>query len=65
MAEDKSSIGLNIVSFIIPLIGFIAYFNNRKEFPVKAKSALNWTWAGFGFALFLNILGAALKEFAN
>lgn len=36
--DDKSNVGLNILSFFVPLIGVILYFLLKKEQPVKAKN---------------------------
>ena len=41
--EDRPSIGLNILSFFIPLIGLILYFTMKKDTPNKAKSIIKWT----------------------
>lgn len=41
--EDKPSIGLNILSFFIPLAGLIMYFMMKKDTPNKAKSIIKWT----------------------
>lgn len=36
--NDKSSAGLNLLSFFIPLIGLILYFVLKNEQPIKAKN---------------------------
>lgn len=38
--EDKKSIGLNLLSWFVPLAGIILYFINRKEKPIRSKSNL-------------------------
>lgn len=43
--DDKPSIGLNILSFFIPLVGLILYFTMKKQTPNKAKSLIKWTIA--------------------
>ena len=53
---DTLSTGLKILSFIIPLVGAIIYFSNKKEFPVKAKSAGRAALWGLGIAILLRIL---------
>lgn len=45
---DKSNIGLNIVSFIIPIVGLILYLTLKKETPIKAKNCGKFTLFGFG-----------------
>lgn len=42
---EKASIGLNIVSFLIPIVGWILYFAIKS--PVKAKSCGKWGCIGF------------------
>lgn len=54
---DAPSIGLNILSFFIPLVGWILYFSMRQNTPVKASSCCQWAWIGFGVNIFLTILG--------
>lgn len=43
--EDKPSIGLNILSFFIPLVGLILYFTMKGTTPKKASSLIKWTIA--------------------
>ena len=45
-AVDAPSVGLNIVSFLFPLAGWILYFVFRENTPVKAKSCSKWAWIG-------------------
>tara|TARA_B110000977_G_scaffold106502_1_gene138793 strand:- start:202 stop:405 length:204 start_codon:yes stop_codon:yes gene_type:complete len=49
--NDKPSVGWQILAFIIPIAGIIMYFNNNKEFPIKAKRYIQL--AGFSIALSL------------
>lgn len=39
--DDKSSIGFMILSFFIPILGFILYAIWLKDYPKKANSCLN------------------------
>lgn len=43
---DKPSIGLNIISFLWPLIGFILYLTMKRDTPVKAKKCGKWALIG-------------------
>ncbi|MBQ6533886.1 MAG: zinc ribbon domain-containing protein [Opitutales bacterium] len=43
---DKASIWLQIVSFIIPIVGIILWVAKRKTSPIAAKSYLNVAIAG-------------------
>ena len=40
-----------IISFLIPLIGIIHYFANKKNLPAEAKSALMAAFYGIGSAI--------------
>ena len=52
--NDKPSVGLNILSFLFPLVGWILYFAlNKTE---KAKSCSKWAWIGFVVGFVLNLL---------
>lgn len=44
--NDEPSIGLNILSFFFPIIGWILYFALDKG--EKASSCAKWAWIGFG-----------------
>ena len=62
--NDKKSVGLNILSFFIPLVGLILYFVQKDEKPIQAKSAGKSALGGFitGFVLtvILTVLLVAL-----
>jgi len=51
---DKSSLLLNVISFIIPLVGIIAYFIYRTKAPKKGKAALIAALCGVVFNLLFN-----------
>jgi len=38
--KDKNSIGMNILSFLFPIVGVICFFIWRKESPKKAQGVL-------------------------
>lgn len=42
--------GLKLFSFIIPLVGFIIYFNNWELKPYKAHSGIVWALYGVFFS---------------
>jgi len=56
MSEDQKSTGLNVISFLIPLVGLIVYLTQKDSYPIKAKSAGKSALWGFGIAIGLNIL---------
>lgn len=54
--EDKPNIGLNIVSFLWPIIGLIFYIVFDKETPKRAKDCGKWALIGFIVQVLLVIL---------
>ncbi|HWP50212.1 MAG TPA: zinc ribbon domain-containing protein [Clostridia bacterium] len=59
--EDKPSIGLNILSFFIPLVGLILYFAMKGATPKKASSLIKWTIASIIiYVVFYGCVGASL-----
>lgn len=60
--DDVPSTGLNILSFIIPLAGWIMYFVKKDESPNLARSCSKWAWIGFGVGVFINIISALLID---
>ena len=47
--EDKASVGLIILSFLIPIVGWILYFTKKAATPKAAKQYCTWAWVGFAF----------------
>lgn len=39
---DKPSTGLNVLSFLIPLVGLILYLSWQNSTPIKAKAVGKW-----------------------
>lgn len=58
---DKPSTGLNILSFLIPLVGLIMYLSWQNSTPIKAKAVGKWALIGFCVAVGLSILGTILS----
>lgn len=54
--EDEQNGWLNLLAFVIPLYGLIAYFVIRNETPNKAKGLLTWGIIGFVVACVFEIL---------
>jgi hypothetical protein len=54
--NDKPSTGLNIISFLIPLVGLIIYLTQKDQFPVKAKSSGKSALWGVGVSFALGII---------
>lgn len=54
--EDKLGLGLQILSFCIPLVGIIIYFTSKNESPKKAKTACYAALIGIGVGIIFQIL---------
>ena len=60
--SDGPDIGLNILAFLIPIIGIIYYAVNREKYPLKADSCGKWALGGFLLGLVLGgIMALALS----
>ena len=44
---DGNSTGLNVISFLIPLVGLILYIIYHDKQPIKAKGVGKWALIGF------------------
>lgn len=55
--DDPSPVGWCILSFIIPLVGWILYFSWRKTKPRKASAVCTWAWIGFAVNLIVTFAG--------
>lgn len=54
--SDQPSIGLNIISFLIPLVGLIIYLTERDKSPRKANSAGKAALWGVGITIILSLI---------
>ena len=54
--DDSAGTWMNVLCFLIPIVGLILYFVKKNEYPNKAKSYLTWAAVGFGVTLLLNII---------
>lgn len=50
---DQNQVGLNVVGFLIPIVGLILYLVFQKDQPIKAAGIGKWSLIGFAFNLFL------------
>ena len=55
-STEDASIGLKIVSFLIPIVGLILWAVKKKDEPVAAKSCLTWGIAGFAVSFLFGLL---------
>ena len=53
---DQKSTGLNIISFLIPLVGLIIYLTQKETSPIKATSAGKAALWGVGVSVVLTII---------
>ena len=64
--NDQPSTGLNVISFLIPLVGLIIYLTQKDSSPVKAKSAgksaLYGVIFGFVMGIVLSIVGIGVMS---
>lgn len=64
--NDQPSTGLNVISFLIPLVGLIIYLTQKGSSPVKAKSAgksaLYGVIFGFVMGIVLSIVGIGVMS---
>ena len=60
MSTDQKSIGLNIVSFLFPLIGLIIYLTQKQTSPIKATSAGKAALWGVGVGIAFHVISMVL-----
>lgn len=53
--DDTPSTGLNIISFLFPLIGLILYIVYNEKAPEKAKEIGKWAIIGFVVGLVFSV----------
>ena len=58
---DKPSIGLNILSFLFPIIGIVLFFVWRNTYPIKGKSCVKFSLMSIIFNfIFMIVAGMSL-----
>ena len=55
LKQDKLGVGMAVLCFMIPLVGFIYYFAVKGEYPKKANNALSAAIGGFVLGIILAI----------
>ena len=53
---EDPKIGICILSFFFPIVGFIAASSNRGTNKKKSKTYAMWAWIGFGVGILSNII---------
>ena len=64
---DEPDTVLNVLSFLIPIVGLILYCVNINKFPKKAKTLGKWALIGFGVSVVIGIIwrAVAVASIAN
>ena len=60
MSVDQKSTGLNVISFLIPLVGLLVYLTQKDTYPIKANSAGKAALWGVGVSVVASILFTVL-----
>ncbi|MCQ2307704.1 MAG: hypothetical protein MJ000_09120 [Bacteroidales bacterium] len=55
--EEGAPIGLKIISFLIPIVGWVCYFIIKDDNITKAKDCSKFAWIGFAVAFVLGFIG--------
>jgi hypothetical protein len=55
-SNDKPALGYQILAFVIPIAGLIMAYNNRKDFPLKAKRYKILAVIAISIGLFFRII---------
>lgn len=54
--NDEPNKGLNIISFLLPIVGAIMYFIYHEKEPKKAAAIGKWALYGLGFTVICYVL---------
>ena len=54
--DDSAGLWMNVLCFLIPIVGLVLYFVKKSNYPNTAKSYLTWAAAGFGVSILINII---------
>lgn len=54
--NDKNSVGIKILSFFIPVAGFILWAIWRNQYPKKARNAAKWAGIGIGISAVFGVI---------
>ena len=60
-AVDESSTGLNVISFLFPIIGLVLYIIYHEKSPIKAKGIGKWALISFIIGLIPILLMVILE----
>lgn len=55
-ADNNLSIGWTLISLLIPIVGWVQYYQWKKVHPIKAKKIATVAWIGFVLSLVFNLI---------
>lgn len=58
--EDEKSVGLNILSFFIPIVGIVLWAVNKNEKPKQSKSIIHSAIGGIATAITMSLIGVLI-----
>lgn len=58
--EDEKSVGLNILSFFVPVVGIVLWAVNKNEKPKQSKSIIHSAIGGFVTVLSVTLIGVLI-----
>lgn len=65
VSEEPAGCGLQILSFLFPIIGIVLYVVNKDKKPVSAKSCLKIALISWGIAIVVGIVFGVLSVLAR
>ena len=54
--EDERRMGMAVLSFFVPLFGWIFGGIKKKTDPELGSKCIKWAWIGFGVGIALNVI---------
>lgn len=61
---EEPNVGLNIVSFFFPIVGWILWGVYKNKSPKQAKSYSKWAWYGFGAGFVVSFVFGFIAAFS-
>ena len=65
IVDNTPSVGLNVLSFFIPLVGLILFLAYIDKMPVKAKAIGKFALIGFVIGIVISIIAFVIFGFIN
>lgn len=54
--DDSAGLWMNVLCFLIPIVGLVLYFVKKDNYPNTAKSYITWAAAGFVVTLLIKVI---------